>query len=777
MVTVTIQHGDQSLIKVVDKKSFTIGRALDCDIPLNETLVSRVHLTVQLRNGRIWIEDKNSSNGTYVNEIRLEPGQPTSLSSTDRIQLGRSEYFLTIAAPHEESPAEIIKVPSEVPNLNNTVGPAVSEPLPEPNYQAPVAIAPVAVEPAPLDTNDPEIKVAVVKADKLLHEAKKKAAKIILEGEAQAEKKVQSIYEQARLTQEEAENFYQTRMSQARQESDALLADTQKQGQTLIHEARTMADSLRTEVETYVQTLREKTRKESDKLLADATAEAERMRAEAIARGKEAIREESEDILKKAKAEAESLRSKASSEVETLRKNVNEEVDRLVLNAEEDAARIKTEVQKEADALRKKYELEAQEFSRKSELQKKALDEAENKLSEQERKIVSLKAMFEKTQAEEHELKSANESARQTLASQQAALQSLETRLKAQDKEFEDKKKAQEQTLTSLQEKQAQMSLELQDIKTQKELAQKDFETHKNSIREKLDQEQQESAKKLEARSEELRLELAARTQKMERQVVDELMLQREGLIKEIFTSVEREVVKSLDSGKWRSLAATVEKNIGEALENKVSSLAQANLSSGKPVDLMKKKKQERARWLSLGLVTGMALFFGAQVLVQKIQNDQTPMQTLVTENAKERQAELERRKFNPPQTDELKETYTDAVIYTRNYTANYTDAQFQERFFKAASQYLLKTWRVDEDKSIQVVSASNALVKELEERKDKIHPDFVKSGLTKMRAFEKDTLKRIKGILGSEVRLDSYLRFERNFYKEEMRRKKVAQP
>lgn len=775
MVTVTIQHGEQSQIKVVDKKSFTIGRALDCDIPLNETLVSRVHLTVQLRNGRIWIEDKNSSNGTFVNEVRLEPGQPTSITSADRIQLGRSDYFLTIAAPDEEV-AAAPKVPVETPNFNNTIGPAVSvsTTLPEPNYQAPAPTAPVM--PAPLDTNDPEVKVAVVKADKILHEAKKKAAKIILEGEAQAEKKVQSIYEKAKITQEEAENFYQSRMAQAREESDTLLADTQKQGQTLIHEARTMADSLRTEVETYVQSLREKTRKESEKILADATAEAEKMRNEAVLRGRDSIREESETILKKATNEAETLRAKVAAEVEALRKSVKEEADKIILGAEEDAAKLKAKTEKEAEILRSKSEADAQDLARKAELQEQALAVSENKLSEQERKLVSLKAEFEKVQAEEVDLKALNETARQMLEGQQKTLASLEERTKAQEKEYEEKKRAQEQTLAGLQEKQAQMSLELQDIKTQKELAQKEFETHKNSLREKLEQEQQETAKKLESRSEELRLEMASRTQKMERQVVDELMLKRDGLIKEIFTAVEREVIKSLDSGKWRTLANSVEKNIGEALENKISTLAQSNVSSGKPIDLVKKKKQERTRWLSFGVAAGMALFFGAQVLIQKVRDDQNPMQTMVTESAKERQAELERRKFNPTQTDELKESYTDAVIYTRNFSANYTDTQFQERFFKAAAQYLLKTWRVDEDKSIQVVSASNALVKELEERKGKIHPDFVKSGLDKMRAFEKETLKRIQGILGSEVRLDSYRRFERNFYKEEMRRKKMAQ-
>jgi hypothetical protein len=74
----------------------------------------------------------------------------------------------------------------------------------------------------------------------------------------------------------------------------------------------------------------------------------------------------------------------------------------------------------------------------------------------------------------------------------------------------------------------------------------------------------------------------------------------------------------------------------------------------------------------------------------------------------------------------------------------------------------------VDEDKSIQVLSMASALVKELNEKKEAIHPDFVKEGLLKMRALEKSTLDRMKVALGSEVRLESFRRFENKFYEQE---------
>ncbi len=110
------------------------------------------------------------------------------------------------------------------------------------------------------------------------------------------------------------------------------------------------------------------------------------------------------------------------------------------------------------------------------------------------------------------------------------------------------------------------------------------------------------------------------------------------------------------------------------------------------------------------------------------------------------------------------------------NFANVYTDQDFQQKFYKSASQYLLKTWRVDEDTAIRVLATANALVKELADKKTKIHPDFVKEGVDKMRQLETDTLARMKDVLGSEVRVESFRRFERNFYKDEVQRRRMAQ-
>jgi hypothetical protein len=172
------------------------------------------------------------------------------------------------------------------------------------------------------------------------------------------------------------------------------------------------------------------------------------------------------------------------------------------------------------------------------------------------------------------------------------------------------------------------------------------------------------------------------------------------------------------------------------------------------------------------GMTAGVTASFLVIQIYNRVLSDKNPMRTIAAEASRKRLEDLDRRKFNPTQVNEIKETYVDAVIYTSGFAMAYQNPEYQQNLYKAASTYLLKTWRVDEDKSIQVLSMSSALVKELSDKKQSIHPDYVKDGIAKMRVLEKESLERMKILLGSEVRLDSYRRFERKFFETEILKK-----
>lgn len=52
-----------------------IGRGLDCQLVLSDPLCSRVHASIERLNGEWWIKDRQSRNGTYVNNQKTEDAQ------------------------------------------------------------------------------------------------------------------------------------------------------------------------------------------------------------------------------------------------------------------------------------------------------------------------------------------------------------------------------------------------------------------------------------------------------------------------------------------------------------------------------------------------------------------------------------------------------------------------------------------------------------------------------------------------------------------------------
>ena len=66
-----------------------IGSASNCDIVINSDYVSALHVELTLLDdGRIFIEDKSSRNGTVVGKKKLEPGKELLVQRGERVMLG-----------------------------------------------------------------------------------------------------------------------------------------------------------------------------------------------------------------------------------------------------------------------------------------------------------------------------------------------------------------------------------------------------------------------------------------------------------------------------------------------------------------------------------------------------------------------------------------------------------------------------------------------------------------------------------------------------------------
>ena len=80
----TFQLGDE----------LTVGRASSCQVALaDDSYASQLHARIFRKDGRLWLEDLGSTNGTYLNAKPVTA--PVALRRGDRVQVGRTVLEVT----------------------------------------------------------------------------------------------------------------------------------------------------------------------------------------------------------------------------------------------------------------------------------------------------------------------------------------------------------------------------------------------------------------------------------------------------------------------------------------------------------------------------------------------------------------------------------------------------------------------------------------------------------------------------------------------------------
>jgi pSer/pThr/pTyr-binding forkhead associated (FHA) protein len=69
----------------------TVGRAAGCQVALaDDTVVSQLHARLFRKEGRYFVEDLGSTNGTFLN--RKQVSAPVALRRGDRLQVGKTVF-------------------------------------------------------------------------------------------------------------------------------------------------------------------------------------------------------------------------------------------------------------------------------------------------------------------------------------------------------------------------------------------------------------------------------------------------------------------------------------------------------------------------------------------------------------------------------------------------------------------------------------------------------------------------------------------------------------
>ena len=124
----------------------TMGRTPANVLPLPDPSVSRAHADLRISAEAAILTDRQSANGTFVNDVRLAPEQPVQLVHGSVVRIGpfviRYEATAAPPLPTTESPQDVAErpAPPEASPVLVTIPPAAFEPPqpPRPVYQMPL---------------------------------------------------------------------------------------------------------------------------------------------------------------------------------------------------------------------------------------------------------------------------------------------------------------------------------------------------------------------------------------------------------------------------------------------------------------------------------------------------------------------------------------------------------------------------------------------------------------------------------------------------------------
>jgi len=110
-------------------RDMLVGRHQDADLLLQAAEISRRHAALLLKDQLLWVQDLNSSNGTFVNDIRIE--QEKQLYDGDIVQF--ASFKFSVLAPAQENldlpeiEAEPVQTAAPTQDLSDQGMPSLAE--------------------------------------------------------------------------------------------------------------------------------------------------------------------------------------------------------------------------------------------------------------------------------------------------------------------------------------------------------------------------------------------------------------------------------------------------------------------------------------------------------------------------------------------------------------------------------------------------------------------------------------------------------------------------
>lgn len=318
----------------------------------------------------------------------------------------------------------------------------------------------------------------------------------------------------------------------------------------------------------------------------------------------------------------------------------------------------------------------------------------------------------------------------------------------------------------------AQIALDIETRQKDWEQTQKRSELELQAERDKARAELAEYKEREQTALAHLKHEELKQMQEVRQEEDQDLSRHRSKIVKELLSATEIHFVNALKTDlpkdfDWSKVLEPLQNQLKNNLEEKVYQIS--NQSADEPSKTMNKSqlvfraKAKKVGYVSAGLMTLlMAIPFTRNGIFDALGGNS--MGSAAEHYTKDMQTERERR-YLPEKTRSWKDNYTDAVIYTEGYVEMKLNPEQQDKWIKDLHEYLYTKLRVEEDSIVKLVSLEAALVTNLKEQADQIHPDFIKEKLERMRTIEDDAVIQMRKIIGTEAKYEKFQKFSRDYY------------
>ncbi len=322
---IKIALGNEIREELIAKSAFTIGRGRDSDIQIVSPNISRVHLSVEIRENTFWVSDFGSANGSFINNKEIGRHQAIQYKIGDQIRLGESKEIIVL----EFREAKLTAPPPPPAEIN------LDETKPDAHLHAAQQALAQPVRSVVIDHSAVERILNQARAlAAQLKDAAEIEAKKILNGaqtgafQISAEAKLQAIQ-----IMKEAEDGTKSRVEEiirkAHRDGDQVLAEYKPRAEKLVADARIAAT-----------TIKNSAQEETDGLLNDAYQKCNTL----ISAAEETV----SNIDKEAKRGAELILNEAQGEVDRILRDTQESSRKIRIKNEQDLSEIKLDSEKKA---------------------------------------------------------------------------------------------------------------------------------------------------------------------------------------------------------------------------------------------------------------------------------------------------------------------------------------------------------------------------------------------------------------------------------------------